>query len=1820
MGFLEDILKKVRQGIQNVGNTVQNFNPVADNNPNQAGNQNFWTQQAAPTINRAVQNVGDFVSQDIQRTPIARDINTLRQIPSAIQHTNFKPLQDNTAKLINSLKPIAKPFNTLSENINMVRTDPKFAQQLPSMVNQGIQDAATSVYGDNRIARTLGKTVGGIEQGFTGLLTTDYTRKNPFEKAGDVLAGVGAVTKPGTGIGFGAFNSAIKGGQNLIEGKPILQDTGKAYDEGLQSGFQFAALEPGVNKLLSPLTSKIAPTEIKNINQYLDLAKNATSQEAKDQILKLVSKRIVQNVAKNSLTGAVTFGSQGAVAPAKNTEERIHNILTNGLQGGTFGAGQTVLGYGGQALTGQVLKPGFNATKDFLASDKAQQGKINQDLLTGGLASKLEKKLNPDVANAGLYDTRQFANKDLQFMHNPEKAPNLGTRMGQNLEPSGKYVNLLEKGQTSIPQGWEQGKVNFKKPLVVDWGGAGENGWKGKLSNKYGGLTGKDLSKAIAKDGYDGIITMDKGIPQEVVSLKSHVAQQPIADIKPAGVKNLDEILQPSQKPFSLQKPLSGKEYDVFNNAYRNAQEDLMIDRNLQENLPKNLTGKQAFNKMNNMGILGQEGDNASNVVQELKKLGYTGMSPENASGLLTKEPLQLKEVFQPKQPKQVSSLLDLPKSLETNRNLNNSDLPTSNPIIPQQSTAANRLADNVKGLAENRSLNQAQVMIAQEVRSTLNPSQIKAINNLKKIVNSKAFKEGDIETLRKSGKGDIVESALQSVKEARPDIKDEAQALDFALNLPTKAETTIKRVILSPEDKALRVQALQEQTAFEKDFGRHGTPAEQNKAIREWEAQINKETISQNQFNANKTKAFNDVQRNKERTFKQDDKEYLAQLSGTKAFKNGKVQDINSGFPGQALASKEVKDKAPFSYQRETLLRNIEDTFKGKSAQVKSYFHDPIVANETKATNFRNELRQNLTKTFDSFGIGRGSKEDYAAADFIEGGKTLDQLKTEFPNKWQSIVNGAEQGRTVYKDLLNKTNAALSKFGYSPIPERQNYVTHTAQIQTLMDRFGNMLNFTKEKLPTEISAINVDTKPGRQFFKFGLKRQGGSTHEGLITALDKYIEPASNQIFHTEDIQRGRALLKQLSEGASPQDKGLSNFNSYLGQYVDSLAGKKNIIDRPFEKVLGRGVLTLGDMLRKRTGANMVGGNASSAITNFIPFTQSIATTSKPAVVKGLYEAAISPAKGLTNIDGVESGFLTRRFPTEQIGSTLGSKARDAAGFLFKTVDGFTSKSIVAGKYFEGISKGLDKTQAMARADEYAARVLADRSLGQTPLLFNSKVLGAFTQFQTEVNNQVSFLMKDIPKNSGYNKLQVASALTQFAIYSYVFNNVYEKVTGRRPQIDPIHAGLNLQSKIQSGSDIKNIIDPTSQNTPVGELVQNLPFASIPSGGRIPIGAAVPDLIGLAKGETTLGKELVKPLTYIAPPLGGGQIKKAIEGVGAYNQGASTTAKGNVRFPIEQNLTNRVKTSLFGQYSTPESKQYFDSNAKPLSEKQSEVFKSTGDKQSLYTKIIGNRQDNKDKKNGKTDASGNSMSWTDNAGKTQSIDFNKKENTAQAGSLASFKTDTDNATKARKIYNAGGGLTAQQKQDAFKKLGYSEDEIRYDVKADFATAQKADYIANQKLDHSTLLNRLVDGRRESVSGKKFAADGVLDDLYKQNLISSAERTALKKIKLDSKGNPLAGSGGTGKGGTGKGGKGKSSKARSKAISDLAIKSHTDLAKVFQSQVKNSSPSNARKLSSILTQRSPSNTGLKSIEAILKQSENLVKNRKNRNLKTILAA
>lgn len=107
--------------------------------------------------------------------------------------------------------------------------------------------------------------------------------------------------------------------------------------------------------------------------------------------------------------------------------------------------------------------------------------------------------------------------------------PNMGTRFGQHIEPSGEYMidyNFEQgfekfKGEPKVVFGY----ITFMNPLVIDYDSTREkyeHGWKGYLFDKYKAKKQK-LSDKIKEEGHDGIITMSKKYGMsEIVNLSAN--------------------------------------------------------------------------------------------------------------------------------------------------------------------------------------------------------------------------------------------------------------------------------------------------------------------------------------------------------------------------------------------------------------------------------------------------------------------------------------------------------------------------------------------------------------------------------------------------------------------------------------------------------------------------------------------------------------------------------------------------------------------------------------------------------------------------------------------------------------------------------------------------------------------------------------------------------------------------------------------------------------------------------------------------------------------------------------------------------------------------------------------------------------------------------------------------------------------------------------------------------------------------------------------------------------------------------------------------
>jgi hypothetical protein len=321
----------------------------------------------------------------------------------------------------------------------------------------------------------------------------------------------------------------------------------------------------------------------------------------------------------------------------------------------------------------------------------------------------------------------------------------------------------------------------------------------------------------------------------------------------------------------------------------------------------------------------------------------------------------------------------------------------------------------------------------------------------------------------------------------------------------------------------------------------------------------------------------------------------------------------------------------------------------------------------------------------------------------------------------------------------------------------------------------------------------------------------------------------------------------------------------------------------------------------------------------------------------------------------------LIRRKGADRFSKTLWEKMSDPGYILMGAVDNVTSEFIVRTKYNELTRKGMDSKQAHIRAGEWASRVMGDRSLGQTPLLYNSKFMGLFTKYQLEVRNaldsqfydtfqEAKASTKDIENQKAKNAATAAKfayKAAQIAVLNHVFGMAFEKIAGYNPAFDIISTIATLFGWDDEEDDEDTFGD--NANQAFKELLGDLPYTSlITDGGRIPVGSAMP-IKQLVTGVDKYGNEksrwetIAEAAPYYFLPGGYGQIKKTTQGLGMFSDEhpvtGSYTDSGNLRYPVEKTFGNVLQAGLFGQYASENARDYFDNERSPLKEKQIQEY-----------------------------------------------------------------------------------------------------------------------------------------------------------------------------------------------------------------------------------------------------------------------------------------
>ena len=625
--------------------------------------------------------------------------------------------------------------------------------------------------------------------------------------------------------------------------------------------------------------------------------------------------------------------------------------------------------------------------------------------------------------------------------------------------------------------------------------------------------------------------------------------------------------------------------------------------------------------------------------------------------------------------------------------------------------------------------------------------------------------------------------------------------------------------------------------------------------------------------------------------------------------------------------------------YARETQERNIRDiTGNEQDAEriIEGYIR-PVHENETKRTRYINDMNERMlalklnkweSKATQLIGEAvdykerlaeiekRGMNQD-AEAKLIQKG--LDLVGTEYAKLVEKHGKEIDRAkceaalptvREIYNQVFQDMNDALVRNGYPKVEYRRNYFPHfigreyDSEGQKIAKAFG--FNLTNMDLPTDIAGLTSAFRPGKTWFANALERMGVKTEFDLYGGFDSYIRGATDVIFHTDDIQRLRALdnairykysdegiksrMQELmeNEDLTPEERAnqigalytnekgksmrtqLSAYASNLTEYTNLLANKKSLRDRGTEEDFGRTIYSLANWFQNRYAANAIAGNIGVALSNFIPITQATSEVGNVTLLRAMRDTITAIAKD----DGfaAQSDFLTNRRGTDMLSKDWIMKASDRLSIPFEKVDQFASETLVRAKLAQNLKAGMNYEAAMENADAWAAGLMADRSKGALPTVFGRKnpLTRMFTMFQVEGNNQLSYIFKDVPRDMKEKGIAaIVGALFKMFLAAWMYNELDEQITGRRRALDPLHM---IAEAVGVDWKTENVIPriagtKTAEEAPLftyepqpfvnaaentyKNVVDQLPFFGSllgGDGGRSPAAAAAPDMWRVTK------------------------------------------------------------------------------------------------------------------------------------------------------------------------------------------------------------------------------------------------------------------------------------------------------------------------------------------------------------------------------------
>ena len=376
------------------------------------------------------------------------------------------------------------------------------------------------------------------------------------------------------------------------------------------------------------------------------------------------------------------------------------------------------------------------------------------------------------------------------------------------------------------------------------------------------------------------------------------------------------------------------------------------------------------------------------------------------------------------------------------------------------------------------------------------------------------------------------------------------------------------------------------------------------------------------------------------------------------------------------------------------------------------------------------------------------------------------------------------------YDLFYDAINDFLTAHGYNTIGFIKGYAPHMqgADTQNKLSNALKALGVLPEaaQLPTSISGLTADYKPGKRWNPFFQNRKGSTTDYDVSKGYESYISYLADIFYHTDDIARLRGVTRYLrrtygseqitdaidhAEGlrTAPlemqtellRENGRINGKTvlseedtkaamneyidklyesveqmtkygelvkYLDNFANILAGKQSMADRGMEYMAGRKSLNAANKAVSAFGRAQVAGNVSSVLNQSAQLSLILAEVPTKYVAKAAVDLGKKTGVKFWTIKDTDifetSDLLSGKKGVDYL--TAGDSRMDRiVTALFKPadiMDGAVSALAYQSKYNQLIAEGKPTAAAELGADRWATQIMASRAKGSRPLAFESK------------------------------------------------------------------------------------------------------------------------------------------------------------------------------------------------------------------------------------------------------------------------------------------------------------------------------------------------------------------------------------------------------------------------------------------------------------------------------------------------------------------